>query len=48
MTDVLGPLDAAFEEVGVDLVGVGRTIGGEIRQVEDDPRAQATRVAALR
>ena len=36
VADVLGPFDQAFEQVGVDLVRIGRSVGSEIGQMEDD------------
>src|SRR5690348_7272238 len=36
MADVFGVPDAAFEQGVVEMVGLGRSVRGEVRQVEDE------------
>src|SRR3954454_369180 len=40
MANVLGSLDAAFDQGVVEMLGLGRSVGGEVRGVQDEPGAQ--------
>ena len=46
VADVLGLPAQLFEEVGIELVGLGRSVGGEVGQVEDEAGAEAIPVRA--
>ena len=45
MGEVLGLLDAAFEEGVVEMVGLGRSVGGEVGEVQDEAGAEAPSLA---